>query len=171
MLRQMEAEDFRVGRTHHRLADAKHQPHRQQHRESSHQTRCRRGKRPEHEAGCYHPVDVKAVHYPSADELHRGVSPKKCGELNDHKGGIDLKTLKGGGLKSLAVVAGELLARGHARSGDPCMIHGYCGSGSKIVKAITDFASQYADQTEADYAKFKAAIKNKKIKVAGEAAA
>jgi len=51
------------------------------------------------------------------------------------------------------------------------MIHGYCGSGSKIVKAITDFASQYADQTEADYAKFMAAIKNKKIKVAGEAAA
>jgi uncharacterized protein (DUF2252 family) len=92
-------------------------------------------------------------------------------QLNDHKGGIDLKTLKGGGLKSLAVVAGELLARGHARSGDPCMIHGYCGSGSKIVKAITDFASQYADQTEADYAKFMATIKNKKIKVAGEAAA
>ena len=92
-------------------------------------------------------------------------------QLNDHKGGIDLKTLKGGGLKSLAVVASELLARGHARSGDPCMIHGYCGSGSKIVKAITDFASQYADQTEADYAKFMAAIKNKKIKAAGEAAA
>ena len=92
-------------------------------------------------------------------------------QLNDHKGGIDLKTLKGGGLKSLAVVAGELLARGHARFGDPCMIHGYCGSGPKIVQAITDFASQYADQTEADYAKFMAAIKNKKIKVAGEAAA
>jgi uncharacterized protein (DUF2252 family) len=87
-------------------------------------------------------------------------------QLNDHKGTIDLSTLKGGGLESLAVVAGELLARGHARSGDACAIYGYCGGGTKIVKAIRDFASQYADQTEADYRKFMAAIKSKKIKVA-----
>jgi uncharacterized protein (DUF2252 family) len=90
-------------------------------------------------------------------------------QLNDHKGAIDLATLKGGGLESLAVVAGELLARGHARSGDACAIHGYCGGGSKIVKAIRDFASQYADQTEADYLNFMAAIKSKKIRVAEEA--
>ena len=87
-------------------------------------------------------------------------------QLSDHKGGIDLQTLRGGGLESLAVVAGELLARGHARSGDACMIYGYSGSGLKLVKAIRDFASRYADQTEADYAKFMTAIKNKKIKVA-----
>lgn len=85
-------------------------------------------------------------------------------QLNDHKGSIDVGTLKGDGLGSLALVAGELLARGHARSGDPWMIYGYCGSGSKIVKAIRDFASAYADQTEADYSKFVAAIKNKEIK-------
>src|SRR5690349_21920141 len=78
MLRQMEAEDFRVGRRHHRLAGPKNEPHRQQHRESSHQTRCRRGERPEQEAGYYRPVDVKAVHYPSADKLHRGIGPKNA---------------------------------------------------------------------------------------------
>jgi uncharacterized protein (DUF2252 family) len=83
-------------------------------------------------------------------------------QLNDHKGSIDLETLKGNGLGSLALVAGELLARGHARSGDPCMIYGYCGKGSKIVKAIGDFASAYADQTESDYSKFVTVIKNKK---------
>ncbi len=87
-------------------------------------------------------------------------------QFHDHKGGIDLKTLEGGGLQDLAVVAGELLARGHARTGDMCAIHGYCGSGLKIVRSIRDFASAYADQTEADYAKFTAAIKSKKIKVA-----
>jgi hypothetical protein len=87
-------------------------------------------------------------------------------QLNDHKGSIDLKTLKGGGLESLAVVAGELLARGHARTGDMWAIHGYCGNGSKIVKAVRDFASQYADQTEADYATFMAAVDSKRIKVA-----
>jgi uncharacterized protein (DUF2252 family) len=87
-------------------------------------------------------------------------------QLNDHKGRIDLKTLRGGGLQSLAVVAGELLARGHARSGDACAIYGYCGSGLKIAKAIRDFASEYADQTELDYTKFMAAIKKRKIQVA-----
>lgn len=87
-------------------------------------------------------------------------------QLHDHKGSINLKTLKGGGLEQLAVVAGELLARGHARTGDMWAIHGYCGGGTKIVRAIRNFASQYADQTEADYAKFMAAVKRKKITLA-----
>lgn len=90
-------------------------------------------------------------------------------QLNDHKGSIDLQKLRGGGLGSLALVAGELLARGHARSGDACEIHGYCGSGAKMPKALREFACQYADQTEADYGAFVAAIKSGKIKAAKEA--
>ena len=87
-------------------------------------------------------------------------------QLNDHKGSIDLQTLSGGGLKSLAFIAGEILARGHARSGDACVIHGYAGGGPKIVRAISEFAAQYADQTEADYGRFIAAIKRGRIRVA-----
>ncbi len=90
-------------------------------------------------------------------------------QLNDHKGSIDLQKLGGVGLKSLAMVAGELLARGHARSGDACAIRGYCGSGVKMAKALRDFAYEYADQTEADYGAFVAVIKSGKIKVAKEA--
>ncbi len=86
-------------------------------------------------------------------------------QLHDHKGSIDLKTLKGRGLEELAVVAGELVARGHARTGDMCAIRGYCGGGAKIGIAIRDFASQYADQTEADFAKFMAAVKKNKIRL------
>jgi uncharacterized protein (DUF2252 family) len=89
-------------------------------------------------------------------------------QLNDRKGSIDLEMLKGDGLASLAAVAGELLARGHARTGDMCAIHGYCGSGSKLVNAITDFAAAYADQTEIDYAEFMSAVKCRKIKIAKE---
>ena len=59
--------------------------------------------------------------------------------------------------------------RGHARSGDACEIQGYCGSGVKIAKALRDFACEYADQTEADYRAFVAAIKSGKIKAAEEA--
>jgi uncharacterized protein (DUF2252 family) len=87
-------------------------------------------------------------------------------QLNDHKGSIDLTQLRGTGLMSLAVVAGELLARGHSRSSDACMIHGYCGSGSKIQRALREFASRYADQTELDYKSFLGAIEEKKINVA-----
>lgn len=66
-------------------------------------------------------------------------------------------------------MAGELLARGHARSGDACMIHGYCGNGTKVSKALRDFAVLYADQTEADFALFLDAIRRKKIKIAEDA--
>jgi uncharacterized protein (DUF2252 family) len=86
-------------------------------------------------------------------------------QLNDHKGSVDLQKLRGGGLRSLALVAGELLARGHARSGDVCQILGYCGSGAKMAKVVRGFACEYADQTEADYGLFVAAIKSGRIKV------
>jgi uncharacterized protein (DUF2252 family) len=87
-------------------------------------------------------------------------------QLNDHKGSIDLQNLRGGGLKSLAVVAGELLARGHARSGDACRIRGYCGAGGKMAKALGDFAMEYAAQAEKDYRAFLAAIRSGAIKAA-----
>jgi len=85
-------------------------------------------------------------------------------QLNDHKGSIEIDRLRGDGLESLALVAGELLARGHARSGDACEIRGYCGPGTKIVKAVRAFAQSYANQTEADYRAFTAAIRRGKIK-------
>ena len=78
---------------------------------------------------------------------------------------MDLQRLRGRGLSSLALVAGELLGRGHARSGDACEIRGYCGSGARMAKALRDFASAYADQTEADYGAFVAAIKSGRIKI------
>jgi uncharacterized protein (DUF2252 family) len=87
-------------------------------------------------------------------------------QLNDHKGSIDLTKLRGAGLKQLALIAGELLARGHARSGDACGIRGYCGSAEKTSKAFATFAIEYAGQTALDYRAFVAAIRKGKIKVA-----
>jgi hypothetical protein len=86
------------------------------------------------------------------------------GTENDHKGSITLEGLSGEGLTSLAAIAGELLARGHARSGDACEIFGYIGSGLKMSRILRDFACNYADQTEADYGSFLAAIKKGKIR-------
>ncbi|MDQ1450973.1 MAG: hypothetical protein QOK38_839 [Acidobacteriaceae bacterium] len=75
-------------------------------------------------------------------------------QLNDHKASVDLEALQGAGLAEYAAVCGELLARGHARSGDVHLITGYLGAGSKQDKfdhALGAFAEAYADQTEADW--------------------
>lgn len=83
-------------------------------------------------------------------------------QLNDRKGRVDPKKLRGGGLSQLALVAGELLGRGHARSGDARQIASNCGQDSKLPKALADFAVAYADQAEADYRVFLKAIPKQK---------
>ena len=55
-------------------------------------------------------------------------------QLNDHKGSIDIDALSGSGLAAYAEVCGELLARGHARSGDPLVIAGYLENGDRFVR-------------------------------------
>jgi uncharacterized protein (DUF2252 family) len=72
-------------------------------------------------------------------------------QLNDHKGSIDLTDLAGAGLQAYGEVCGELLARGHARSGDPLVIAGYLGTGDGFAEALAKFGSLYADQTEKDW--------------------
>jgi uncharacterized protein (DUF2252 family) len=77
--------------------------------------------------------------------------------LSDHKASIELEDLRGDGLVEYAILCGELLARGHARSGDPRQIAGYLGSGESFVTAIVEFGRRYADQTEKDWAELKKA--------------
>jgi uncharacterized protein (DUF2252 family) len=72
-------------------------------------------------------------------------------QLNDHKGSIEIEDLAGQGLIDYAEMCGELLARGHARSGDACLLAGYVGNGEKFGAAILKFAEAYADQTEKDW--------------------
>ena len=75
-------------------------------------------------------------------------------QLDDHKGSIDVEDLRGDGLTEYAEICGELLARGHARSGDPLALAGYIGKSDRFVDALGDFAEDYADQCEADYQRF-----------------
>jgi hypothetical protein len=56
------------------------------------------------------------------------------------------------GMDRYARVCGAILARAHARSGDPIAIAGYLGSGTVMDEAIATFAAAYADQNERDYA-------------------
>jgi uncharacterized protein (DUF2252 family) len=72
-------------------------------------------------------------------------------QLNDYKGSLELPELKGEGLIDYAQVCGELLARGHARSSDACVIAGYIGNGKRFDEAILEFAEAYAEQTQKDW--------------------
>jgi len=78
-------------------------------------------------------------------------------QLNDHKGTIAIEDLAGEGLNEYAEVCGELLARGHARSGDACVLAGYIGNGKRLGEALMRFADAYASQTEKDWEELKAA--------------
>jgi uncharacterized protein (DUF2252 family) len=80
-------------------------------------------------------------------------------QLNDHKGSIEIEDLAGEGLVEYAEMCGELLARGHARSGDSCVLAGYIGNGKRFGEAIVRFAEAYADQTEKDWEELKIARK------------
>jgi uncharacterized protein (DUF2252 family) len=82
---------------------------------------------------------------------HIGARQFLVRQLNDHKGSIDLEDLAGSGLQAYAEVCGELLARGHARSGDAQVITGYLGAGDGFAEALATFGALYADQTEKDW--------------------
>ena len=72
---------------------------------------------------------------------HIGARQYLVRQLNDHKGSIEIEDLAGGGLQAYAEVCGELLARGHARSGDPLVIAGYLGNGDGFAEALAKFGS------------------------------
>ena len=72
-------------------------------------------------------------------------------QLNDHKANINVAELNGTALNEYAQLCGELLARGHARSGDAQMLSGYLGKSGKFDEALSTFAREYADQTERDW--------------------
>ncbi len=82
-------------------------------------------------------------------------------QLKDHKGSIEIQDLAGTNLRAYAEVCGELLARGHARSGNPQVISGYIGAGSAFAESLAEFGVNYADQTEKDWEQLKKSGKAK----------
>ena len=87
-------------------------------------------------------------------------------QLRDHKAGIEDTDLKGEGLVQYAKVCGELLAKGHARTGDPYAVSGYIGNSDKFDKAIVSFGVAYADQTTKDFEEYTRAIRAGRIRAA-----
>lgn len=85
-------------------------------------------------------------------------------QLSDHKASISNEDLEGAGLTEYATTCGEVLAKGHSRSGDPAVLAGYLGGSDRWDEALTKFSVAYADQTTKDYEAFTKAIRIGKIK-------
>lgn len=80
-------------------------------------------------------------------------------QLRDMKVSMDPETMDAAGLAYYAQACAWALARAHARSGDAAIMAGYMGSSDAFDEAITNFAVDYADQTERDHAALVKAVK------------
>jgi len=83
--------------------------------------------------------------------------------LRDMKGAAEVEKMSSGDLRDYAELCGWVLARAHARSGDPCLIAGYLGKGDAFDEALAQFSQAYADQTEQDYETLVLAVKSGRI--------
>jgi uncharacterized protein (DUF2252 family) len=72
-------------------------------------------------------------------------------QLRDWKGIVEPETMVPAGLRAFGELCGAVLARAHARSGDPIAIAAYLGGGDAFDHALAGFAESYADQNERDY--------------------
>jgi uncharacterized protein (DUF2252 family) len=85
-------------------------------------------------------------------------------QLHDWKGRTGhMDVMRVPDLTLYARLCGATLARAHARWGDRIAIASYLGKGESFDRAIADFASAYADQTEGDYEIFASAVETGRL--------
>ena len=73
-------------------------------------------------------------------------------QLSDAKIKPVIEIMKPANLKDYAGLCGRVLARAHARSGDPAVLTGYMGKSTAFEDALAEFGVAYAEQNERDHA-------------------
>lgn len=84
-------------------------------------------------------------------------------QLRDAKISADIEIMKPNNLRNYGRLCGRTLARAHARSGDPVVLHAYIGKSDAFADAMMRFAELYAAQNEKDHAALVAAVRAGKI--------
>ncbi len=72
-------------------------------------------------------------------------------QLSDAKIKPVIEIMNPTSLKLYAGLCGKVLARAHARSGDPAILTGYMGRSTAFEDALADFGTAYAVQNERDH--------------------
>jgi uncharacterized protein (DUF2252 family) len=81
-------------------------------------------------------------------------------QLRDMKMKIELDLMSKAEWLEYIEICGWTLARAHARTGDAAVIGGYIGRNDRLDRALTEFATLYADQTERDHTALIKAIRS-----------
>ncbi len=85
-------------------------------------------------------------------------APYLVKQWSDHKASIEVQDLAGVVLGDYLELCGTVLAKAHARSGDPAQIAGYLGQGDELPEALSSFALRYGNQVTEDWVRLKEAI-------------
>ena len=85
-------------------------------------------------------------------------------QMKNLKASIPVEFLTGASFNFYGWACGAILARAHARTGDPARIAGYCGNSTAFDEALAEWAESYGDQTEQDHATLVASIKRGETK-------
>jgi hypothetical protein len=80
-------------------------------------------------------------------------------QLHDMRMKVNIDRMTKADWFEYVTLCGWVLARAHARTGDPARIAGYLGSGEAFDDAVVKFARAYADQTDRDYGLFMKAMR------------
>jgi uncharacterized protein (DUF2252 family) len=100
------------------------------------------------------------IHVIGVDDVPRDYYVR---QLWDGKMSPSFETMTPGALRLFAELCGWTLARAHARSGDRVAIAAYLGNGDAFDRAITEFATAYADQNDRDFEAAPAAVKDGRL--------
>jgi uncharacterized protein (DUF2252 family) len=85
-------------------------------------------------------------------------------QMKNLKASIPVEWLTGASFNFYAWGCGAILARAHARTGDPARIAGYCGNSAVLDEALAEWAESYGDQTERDHDLLLKAIRKGEVK-------
>lgn len=84
-------------------------------------------------------------------------------QMKNLKASIPIEWLTGSSFNFYAWACGAILARAHARTGEPARIAGYCGNSKTLDVALADWAEAYGNQTEEDHARLLDAIRHGEV--------
>jgi uncharacterized protein (DUF2252 family) len=107
----------------------------------------------------------------SASDLFLGWTESQLGrhfyvrQLKDMKIKMPVEVYTPSVMRQYAEACGWTLARAHARSGEPAKISGYLGTSDAFDRAVADFSTAYADQSERDHEVLLKAVRAGKVEV------
>jgi uncharacterized protein (DUF2252 family) len=84
-------------------------------------------------------------------------------QLHDRSLSPSIESMEARDFIAFAGLCGWVLARAHARSGDPAQMSSYLGRNDMFDQAVTSFAMTYANQVEQDYTALVAAVRSGRI--------